>query len=117
MWYAQLLLILCAFGGVIGAVAGAPFGLAGVAGRIAIAGVAAVYGILVVIGYAGSRKLVSLPLTVTLPTLPVELEGLRIALDLRYAHWSAIVARASRARRRGRARVESRSHRDRRRSH
>lgn len=80
MWYAQLLLILCALGGVIGAIVGAPFSALGVVGRDAIEGVAAVYGILGVVGYAGSRRLVSLPLTVTLPTLPSELEGLRIAL-------------------------------------
>ena len=80
MWYAQLLLILCALGGVIGAIVGAPFSAPGVVGRVAIAGVAAVYGILGVAGYVGSRRLVSLPLTVTLPTLPNELEGLRIAL-------------------------------------
>jgi len=80
MWYAQLLLILCALGGVIGAIAGAPFSATGVVGRTALIGVAIVYGILAVAGYGGSRKLVSLPLTVTLPTLPDALEGLRIAL-------------------------------------
>jgi predicted MPP superfamily phosphohydrolase len=80
MWYAQLLLILCALGGIIGAVVGAPFGATGIVGRAAIAGVAAVFLVLGVIGYAGSRRLASLPLTVTLPTLPEGLEGLRIAL-------------------------------------
>ena len=80
MWYAQLLLILAALGGIIGTVLGAPFGAAGVAGRVAIAGVATVFLLLGVIGYAGSRRLVSLPLTVSLPSLPDGLEGLRIAL-------------------------------------
>jgi predicted MPP superfamily phosphohydrolase len=80
MWYAQLLLILCALGGIIGALLGAPFGATGMAGRAAIASVAAVFLVLGVVGYAGSRKLVSLPVTVSLPSLPEGLEGLRIAL-------------------------------------
>ena len=80
MWYAQLLLILSALGGIVGAIFGAPFGAAGVAGRAAIAGVAAVFCILGVVGYTGSRRLVALPLTVTLPSLPDGLEGLRIAM-------------------------------------
>ncbi|HEV7705494.1 MAG TPA: hypothetical protein VGO46_14450, partial [Gemmatimonadaceae bacterium] len=33
MWYAQLLLILTALGGIIGTILGAPFGAAGFAGR------------------------------------------------------------------------------------
>jgi predicted MPP superfamily phosphohydrolase len=80
MWYAQLLLILCALGGLAGAIAGTPFGGTGIAGRTAIAGVAAVFFILGVAGYFGSRRLAALPLTVTLPSLPDGLEGLRIAL-------------------------------------
>ncbi|HEV7706061.1 MAG TPA: metallophosphoesterase, partial [Gemmatimonadaceae bacterium] len=80
MWYAQLLLILTALGGIIGTILGAPFGAAGFAGRIAISGVAAVFLLLGVIGYAGSRRLATLPVTVSLPSLPDGLEGLRIAL-------------------------------------
>lgn len=80
MWYVQLLLILCALGGIAGAIVGIPFGAAGVAGRTVIAGVAGVFVVLGVVGYVGSRNLVALPLTVTLPSLPEGLEGLRIAL-------------------------------------
>ena len=80
MWYAQLLLILSALGGLLGAIAGAPFGAAGIAGRTTIAIVAALFAVLGVLGYAGSRRFVALPLTVTIPTLPAGLEGLRIAL-------------------------------------
>jgi predicted MPP superfamily phosphohydrolase len=80
MWYAQLLLMLCAIGGGIAAVVGAPFGAAGVAGRVAIGVVAIVYLILAIGGYAGSRKLVVTSLSVTIPSLPPGLAGLRIAL-------------------------------------
>ena len=79
MWYAQLLLILCALGGGIAAIGGAPFGAAGWAGRSAIGVVATVYVLLALSGYAGSRTLVITPLTVTLPSLPPALEGMRIA--------------------------------------
>ena len=79
MWYAQLLLIFCALGGGIAAIGGAPFGAAGWAGRGAIGVVATVYVILALSGYAGSRTLVVTPLTVTLPSLPPALEGMRIA--------------------------------------
>jgi hypothetical protein len=80
MWYAQLLLILCAMGGGIAAIVGAPFGEAELAGRAAIGVVAAVYTLLALGGYAGSRKLAVTSLTVTLPSLPPALEGMRIAL-------------------------------------
>ena len=79
MWYAQLLLMLCAIGGGIAALGGAPFGVAGTAGRLAIAAVAGVYLLLALVGYAGSRQLVVNQLTVTIPALPPALEGLRIA--------------------------------------
>jgi predicted MPP superfamily phosphohydrolase len=79
MWYAQLLLLLSALGGLTGAVAGLPLGAAGRAGRAAIALVAVVYTLFALLGYAGSRKLAVASLTVTLPTLPDALEGLCIA--------------------------------------
>ncbi|HEY7861103.1 MAG TPA: metallophosphoesterase [Gemmatimonadaceae bacterium] len=78
MWYAQLLLIVCAMAGAVAALGGAPFGAAGAAGRIAIAGVSLVYLALALAGYAGSRRLVVTQLAVTLPSLPRELDGLRI---------------------------------------
>jgi predicted MPP superfamily phosphohydrolase len=79
MWYAQLLLILSALGGLAGVIVGALFGIAGVAGRDAIALVAIVYMLFALYGYGGSRTVVVVPLTVTLPSLPEALEGLRIA--------------------------------------
>jgi predicted MPP superfamily phosphohydrolase len=79
MWYAQLLLMLCAIGGGVAALAGAPFGVAGTTGRLAIAIVAGASLLLALVGYAGSRKLVVNQLTVTIPALPLALEGLRIA--------------------------------------
>jgi hypothetical protein len=79
MWYAQLLVILSALSGLAGAIIGAPFGVSGFAGRVAIAAVATAYGALGIFGYSGSRKLVAVPLTVTLPSLPEALDGLRIA--------------------------------------
>lgn len=79
MWYAQLLLILCALGGLAGMVGGLPFGAAGRAGRGAIALIAIVYALFALVGYAGSRKVVVASLTVTLPSLPEALDGLRIA--------------------------------------
>jgi uncharacterized protein len=79
MWYAQLLLILSALGGLVGAIGGLPFGAPGGAGRDAIALIAIVYTLFALLGYAGSRRLVVATLTVTLPSLPEALDGLRIA--------------------------------------
>ena len=79
MWYAQLLLILCALGGLVARSGGLPFGAAGRAGRDAIALIAIVYTLFALLGYAGSRRLVVASLTVTLPSLPEALDGLRIA--------------------------------------
>ena len=79
MWYAQLLLILSALGGLVGAIGGLPFGAAGRAGREAIALIAIVYTMLALFGYAGSRRLVVTSLTITLPSRPEALDGLRIA--------------------------------------
>ena len=79
MWYAQLLLILCALAGGATALLGAPFGVASMAGRAAIALVAIVFLVFALAGYAGSRRLVVTRLAVTIPSLPPALEGLRIA--------------------------------------
>lgn len=80
MWYAQLLLILCALGGIVGFVGGVFFGAGGAAGRVLAACVAVVYVAFALLGYSGSRTIVTIPAVVTLPQLPTELEGLRIAL-------------------------------------
>ena len=78
MWYAQLLLILSALGGLAALICGLPFGAAAVAGRGAIVGIAIVYALFAVIGYLHSRRLVVAPITVTLPSLPEALDGLCI---------------------------------------
>ncbi|MEO8879178.1 MAG: metallophosphoesterase [Gemmatimonadaceae bacterium] len=80
MWYAQLLLILCALGGILGFVVGVPFGAGGPFGRALAGCIAIVYVALALIGYSGSRTIVTVPVAVTLPQLPRELEGMRIAL-------------------------------------
>jgi uncharacterized protein len=79
MWYVQLLLILSALGGLVGMVAALPFGAAVRGGRDAIALIAIVYALFALLGYAGSRRFVVASLTVTLPSLPEALDGLRIA--------------------------------------
>ena len=79
MWYAQLLLLLCALGGGIAALGGAPFGAGAAVGRFAIGVGASIYTVLALVGYAGSRKLAVTSLTVTLPSLPTILDGMRIA--------------------------------------
>jgi predicted MPP superfamily phosphohydrolase len=79
MWYAQLLLLLSALGGLIGVVGGLPFGAPGRGGRDAIALIAVTYTLFAIVGYIGSRRLIVASLTVTLPSLPEALDGLRIA--------------------------------------
>jgi predicted MPP superfamily phosphohydrolase len=79
MWYAQLLLLLSALGGLVGMVCGLPFGAAGRGGRDAIALIAVAYTLFALLGYVGSRRLVVASLTVTLPSLPEALDGFRIA--------------------------------------
>src|SRR6185295_12505787 len=57
-WYTQLFLPLLAVSGLLGIVAGLPFGASGTAGRWALGiGAAAVAG-LAVLGYLGARRLV-----------------------------------------------------------
>jgi predicted MPP superfamily phosphohydrolase len=77
-WYAQLFLPLLAVSGVVGVVAGLPFGDAGPAGRRALALGAAVLVGLALLGYAEARRLVVRRLEVRVDDLPAGLEGLRI---------------------------------------
>jgi predicted MPP superfamily phosphohydrolase len=79
MWYAQLLLLLSALGGLAGMAVGLPFGAAGGGGRDAIALIAIAYTLFALLGYIGSRRFVVASLTVTLPSLPEALDGFRIA--------------------------------------
>jgi len=79
MWYAQLFVLLLAPLGVVVALAGLPFGVAGAAGRAALAAGGALLLLAAAAGYAGSRRLVVRRLTVVLPDLPAAVEGLVVA--------------------------------------
>ena len=78
-WYVQLLLPMSAGAGILGALLGAPFGAAQLGGRIAVALVLAVGGAVLVAGYAGAHRLVVRRVEASVPELPVEFDGLRIA--------------------------------------
>jgi hypothetical protein len=77
-WYAQLGLLVLAAAGVVGLLAGLPFGSAAQAGRVAIGVMGLVLLIGAAWGYAGTRRLVVRPLDVSFPELPRGLEGMRI---------------------------------------
>ena len=77
-WYVQLASLLMACAGVVGFLAGAPFGAARVAGRAAIVVVAAIFVIAAVAGYVGSRQLRVKQIEALFPDLPSSVEGLRI---------------------------------------
>ena len=77
-WYAQLALLVLAAAGVVGLLAGLPFGDGAQTGRGAIAVMAVVALAGGVWGYAGTRRLVVRPLDVRFPELPPGLEGMRI---------------------------------------
>jgi uncharacterized protein len=77
-WYTQLLLPLVSSAGLIGLLAGAPFGQALLVGRIAAA-VVLTGGVLgLALGYFGSRQLVVRRVDAAVTGLPAEFEGLRI---------------------------------------
>jgi uncharacterized protein len=77
-WYTQLLLPLVSAAGILGLIIGAMFGHALDAGRSAAATVALTLGIIIAIGYLGSRALAVRDLVAELPDLPPEFEGFRI---------------------------------------
>ncbi|HET9425779.1 MAG TPA: metallophosphoesterase [Gemmatimonadaceae bacterium] len=77
-WYAQLALPLVAGAGLVGLLAGAPFGRAMDVGRIAAATIAGTLTIFIGLGYLGSRALVVRDVLAELPDLPAEFEGFRI---------------------------------------
>jgi predicted MPP superfamily phosphohydrolase len=78
-WYAQLMLPLVASTGLLGLMAGAPFGHALTVGRIVAAGALAFVIIMLSAGYFGSAHLVVRRVDVNVPGLAPEFEGLRIA--------------------------------------
>jgi predicted MPP superfamily phosphohydrolase len=78
-WYTQLLLPLVAAAGVIGFLVGAIFGHAFAAGRLAAGATAAILGVIIAVGYIGSRALVVRDVVAELPDLPPSFDGFRIA--------------------------------------
>jgi len=77
-WYVQLSLPLIATAGVIGFLAGAPFGAAVSTARWALLIAASAFAVAAVVGYIGSRWLRVKELDACFPDLPEPLEGMRI---------------------------------------
>jgi predicted MPP superfamily phosphohydrolase len=78
-WYIQLLLPLAAAGGLVGMLAGWPFGHALAAGRTVAAAVLVIAAVILVAGYVGSRRLVVRHVDDDVPGLPPAFDELRIA--------------------------------------
>jgi uncharacterized protein len=78
-WYAQLILPLVAAGGILGMLMGLPFGHALDIGRIVASAVFATIGAVLLLGYAGSRRLVVRHVDVDVVGLDPSFDGLRIA--------------------------------------
>lgn len=78
-WYVQLMLPVVAAAGVVGMLAGLPFGHALAAGRVAAAAVLLLALLTLVLGYVGSRRLVVRRVDAEVPGLPPEFERFRIA--------------------------------------
>ena len=78
-WYAQLMLPLVASAGLLGLIAGAPFGHALTVGRIVAAVALTFVVVMLSAGYFGSAHLVVRRVDVNVPGLAPEFEGLRIA--------------------------------------
>lgn len=77
-WYIQLFIPLLSLTGLVGALAGLPFGAGGSAGRWALAAAAAALALFGLVGYAGTRRLVVRRVDVRFDDLPAGLEGMRI---------------------------------------
>ena len=78
-WYAQLMLPLVSGGGLLGVLAGSPFGHGLTAGRVAAAVVFTIVGATLLLGYFGAGHLVVRRVDVEVPGLAPEFDGLRIA--------------------------------------
>ena len=78
-WYAQLMLPLVSGGGLLGLLAGSPFGHGLTAGRVAAAVVFMIVGATLLLGYFGAGHLVVRRVDVEVPGLAPEFHGLRIA--------------------------------------
>jgi len=77
-WYLQLSLPLVAMAGALGFVVGVPFGVGSLLGRLALTGCVALFALLALAGYIGSRRLRVEALDARFPDLPPALDGLRI---------------------------------------
>jgi len=77
--YTILTLPLVSLGGLIGMVAGFPFGRSLIVGRVLAGGVLAIVAMVLALGYLGSKRLVVRRVDVDLPNLPPGFDGLRIA--------------------------------------
>jgi predicted MPP superfamily phosphohydrolase len=78
-WYTQLLLPLVSAAGLVGVLAGAPFGHALLAGRTTAGAMLAFAASVLGLGYLGARRLVVRRVDVEVPGLASEFDGLRIA--------------------------------------
>ncbi|MDQ6634648.1 MAG: metallophosphoesterase [Gemmatimonadota bacterium] len=78
-WYTQLILPLVAGAGLIGVIAGAPFGHAILAGRVLAGAVFAIVASVLGLGYLGARRLVVRNVDAVIPGLAPEFDGLSIA--------------------------------------
>jgi predicted MPP superfamily phosphohydrolase len=78
-WYTQLMLPLVSAAGLIGLVAGVPFGHALLAGRVLAGAVLLVVVLVLGAGYLGARRLVVRQVDASVTGLAPEFEGLRIA--------------------------------------
>ncbi len=78
-WYAMLFVPLLAIATILGAVAGLALGDPGQAARVALAASSAIFLILGLAGYVGSRRLVVRHIRARLPRLPPAFEHLKIA--------------------------------------
>lgn len=78
-WYAQLMLPLVSAGGLLGLLAGSPFGHGISAGRIVAAIVLTIVAATLTLGYFGAGHLVVRRVDVEVPGLATEFDGLRIA--------------------------------------
>jgi predicted MPP superfamily phosphohydrolase len=78
-WYAQLLLPVVSAAGIIGMLAGAPFGHALLVGRMVAAAVFTLSALVLVAGYLGAGRLTIRHVDAEVPGLGAEFDGLRIA--------------------------------------
>lgn len=78
-WYLQLLIPAVTLAGILGVLAGLPFGAGPSSGRHAVAAAAVLLTAVGLAGWVGSRRLVMRRMDAAFPDLPEGLEGLRIA--------------------------------------